>query len=152
MHHDYGHEFGPTMAAICKLFKYEYVHTMMSLKAIMSKLGNTDRVRTMKDAPSSSNLRSSTSNAVDDSVSCMQQLMHNYTDSEYAFPTMNQPTAPHLLTANHPGRSGSVGKRTQRKRRRKRRGRGQVGTMPKGPKEVDLGWERMVPQQLQTLQ
>ena len=82
MQHDYSREFRPAMAAIHKLFKYDYIHSATSLEAIISKLGNVDGVRTMKDAPSSSNPRIGTANAVDDSVSRMQQLTQNCSDSE----------------------------------------------------------------------
>ena len=71
MDHDYDREFRPAMAAIHKLFKYNYVHTANSLKTIMAELGSADGVRTMEDAPSLSNLRggNGTANVVDDSVS-----------------------------------------------------------------------------------
>ena len=66
--HDYGCEFRPVMAAICKLFGHKYVHTATSLKAIIKELGSANGIRNMRQALSPSNLLDSngTANAVDD--------------------------------------------------------------------------------------
>ena len=68
--HEYGCEFQPTMAAIHKLFEYNYIHTANSLKTITEELGSANSGCDMKAAPLPSSFRGSNgiANTVDDRI------------------------------------------------------------------------------------
>ena len=91
----------------------------------MTDLGNADGVRTMKDAPLPSNLRSDSSTA---RLLDAKKLMQNYAGSEYGTSNYESAYGSTSSKVNHQGRSGSVGKGKQprRRRRKRRRGRGQA--------------------------
>jgi hypothetical protein len=77
---DYGREFCSAMHAIRKKYTYNHVHNATSLQFILKELAGADGVRVLKDAPT---LGTGTAHLVAESVSYLQVMMGDDTDSAY---------------------------------------------------------------------
>jgi hypothetical protein len=77
---DYGREFCLAMHAICKKYTYNHVHDTTLLQFILKELAGSNSVCVLKDAPARG---TGTANLVTESVSYLQAMMGDDTNSAY---------------------------------------------------------------------